>query len=311
LFEPELKRLVIDGKNFCQPSQESNCWMDNHMGLNQLTIAQYTAGESDQYNLQDFLNSLDPMGFLQQLKFEGLHFSICPHRDLESFLSSSFVHFEDVSEPFIADISKFVYFDPLSVLRITRCPVPGLDNFRSAAETLVLEDISASVDLLGAVADWEGENLWLDRCHSFSGVFLKALGRRRSLIGYPCGEMRRLLLYRLPKFSISVLKKMIEKRNTLDVDYDDPNWKTATDFGSAISHLAVVQCGLGKLSAQDESWFRAHLVEFYWSSFFFFFPYFCHSSHEIQSLEILESSLHQSGGTNHQSWSMSIRLELV
>jgi hypothetical protein len=66
---------------------------------------------------------------------------------------------------------------------------------------------------------------------------------------------------------------MIEERNTPNVEYDDPDWKTDTDFGPAISHLAVVQCGLGNLSAQDEHWFRARLVEFYWSSYFFFFTY--------------------------------------
>ena len=103
--------------------------------------------------------------------------------------------------------------------------------------------VSASVNLLGAVAALEGKNLWLDHCQSFSGVFLKVLGRRRSRIGYPCNEMYRLL-YRLPKISISLLKKMIEKRNTRDVDYDDPDWKTATYFGPAIGPLAVVQCGV-------------------------------------------------------------------
>ena len=272
-FESELRRLVTDGKNFCQPS---NYWMNMYSVLNQLTIAQYTPGESAQYNVQDFLNSLDSMDSLEQLKFEGLHFSI-PPPDFEPSLSSSLVHFEDVSEPFITGISNFVYFEPFSVLRVTRCPLPGLHYFETPPETLVLEDIGSSVNLLRAVAAWEGENLWLDRCHSFSGVFLKALGRRRSPIGYPCNEMRRLLLYRLPKFSISLLKEMIEKRNTRDVDYDDPDWKTATNFGPAISHLAVVQCGLGNLSAQDEDWFRAHLVEFYWSSCLFFYPYLFHS----------------------------------
>ena len=53
--------------------------------------------------------------------------------------------------------------------------------------------------------------------------------------------MRRLLLYRLPRFSIPLLKKVIKKRNAVDLDYD-PDWKTATYFGSAISHIAVVQC---------------------------------------------------------------------
>jgi hypothetical protein len=296
-FEPELRRLVIDGKNFCQPSDELNYWMDMHGGLNQLTIAQYTPGENNHYNLQDFLDTLDSMdSSLEQVKFKGLHFPIFPYHDFLC-LSSSFVHFEDVSEPFIADIYKFVYFEPLSVLRITRCPLPDLHYFQDPPETLVLEDISPNVDLLGAVTDWAGENLWLDRCHSFSGVFLKALGRRRSRIGYPCNEMRRLLLYRLPNFSISLLKKMVEKRNTRDVDYDNPDWKTATDFGPAISHLAVVQCGLRKLSAQDENWFRAHLVEFYWSSCFFLFSYLCHLSHEIQSLEMLKSSLQVAAST--------------
>jgi hypothetical protein len=131
------------------------------------------------------------MASLEQLKFEGLHFPIYDLDDLECVFTIPFVHLEDVSESFIADISKFVYFDPLSVLRITRCSLPGLHNFGNAAETLVLEDISARVDLLGAVAAWEGENLWLDRCHSFLGMFLEALGHQ-SHIGYPCNEMRRL-----------------------------------------------------------------------------------------------------------------------
>ena len=265
-FEPELTRLVIDGKNFCDPLEDSNYWIDKH-SLYQLTIAQYTPRESSQYDLHDFLSFLDGMASLEQLKFEGLHFPIYRLDDPEFVFTIPFVHFEDVNESFITDISKFVSFDPLSVLRITRCPLPGLQNFGSAAETLVLEDISASVDLLDAVAAWEGENLWLDRCHSFSGMFLEALGHQ-SHTGYPCNEMRRLLLYRLSKFSISSLKKMIEGRNAPNVEYDDPDWKTETEFGPAISHLAVVQCGLGDLSAQDEKWFRAHLVEFYWSSYF-------------------------------------------
>jgi hypothetical protein len=33
-FELELRRLVIDGKNFCHPSDELNYWMDMHSGLN-------------------------------------------------------------------------------------------------------------------------------------------------------------------------------------------------------------------------------------------------------------------------------------
>ena len=60
-----------------------------------------------------------------------------------------------------------------------------------------------------------------------------------------------------------MFKEMVEERNTPNVDYHDPDWKTVTDFGPAISHLAVIQYGLGKLSAQDENWLRAHLVEFH------------------------------------------------
>jgi hypothetical protein len=125
---------------------------------------------------------------------------------------------------------------------------------------------------LGAVTAWGGENLWLDRCQSFSSVFLKALGRRRSHSGYPCNNMYSLLLYRLPKFLISSLKKMVQRRNK-DVPYGNSNWRTSAAFGPAISHLAVVQCGLERLSAKDEKWFRSHLVEFHWSLFFFLSTY--------------------------------------
>jgi len=272
-FEPQLTRLVIDGKNFCQPSEESTHWMDN-AGLKQLTIAKYEPG-NDEYSLDDLLESLQTMTFLEQLKLEGLIFTSDCDGIREIDLKSSYVHLEDVSGRLITNISKSVYLPDHSVLRITRCHLVNLYSFGGlgAVETLVLEDISSYVDLLGAITAWEGRNLWLDHCYSFSNMFLKALGRRRSH-SYPCDSMRRLLLYRLPKFSISSLKKMIEKRNSLDVDYDDPDWKTASDFGPAISHLAVVQCGLGRLSAQDEEWFRAHLVEFYWSSWFFFTYFF-------------------------------------
>jgi hypothetical protein len=307
-FEPELTRLVIDGENFCDPSEDSNFLIDNH-GLDQLTIAQYTSPGSD---LSDLLGFLHCMGSLEQLKFESLRFPSCSIDNLQYVFTIPFVRLEDVSESLIANIPRFMYFEPLSVLRITRCPLPSLHNFDNVPNTLILEEISLSVDLLGAVTAWEGEHLWLDRCHSFSDVFLKALGHEHSLTGYLCSEMCRLLLHRLPKFSISLLKKMIKERNTVYVDYDDPDWKPATDFGPAISHLAVVQCGLGKLSAEDDMWFRAHLVEFYWGSYFFLLTYLFHSSHEIQSLEILGSSLHQSGGTNHQSWSsMSTRVAIV
>jgi hypothetical protein len=44
-FEPELTRLVIDGTNICNPLEDSNYWIDKH-GLNQITIAQYTASQS-------------------------------------------------------------------------------------------------------------------------------------------------------------------------------------------------------------------------------------------------------------------------
>ena len=69
------------------------------------------------------------MGFLEQVKFQGLDFSICPDLDLESFLIIAFVHLEDVSDLFIAGISKFVDVEPVSVLRITRSPLPDLYNF--------------------------------------------------------------------------------------------------------------------------------------------------------------------------------------
>jgi len=52
-------------------------------------------------------------------------------------------------------------------------------------------------------------------------------------------------------------------------DYKLPDWKATTEFGPAISHLAVVQCGFERLSAGDEKWFRTRLMEFHWSAFFF------------------------------------------
>ena len=267
-FEPDLSRLVIDGKNFRLTSANLHNWVDKCMDLEQITIAHYQTPEDEDYCLENLLDSLEALTSLDQLKLESLHFARRPHIFPETFLTTPYVHLEDVSEIFIEDISKYVLFDPFSVLRITRCPLPDLRNF--VPDTLILEDISSNVNLLSAITAWEGENLWLDRCHSFSKSVLKALARHRhrSSARYPCNEMHRLLLYRLPNFSIVSLKRMIDRRNDY-VDYKLPDWKSTTDFGPAISHLAVVQCGFGKLSVKDEKWFRTRLVEFHWSSFSF------------------------------------------
>ena len=282
-LEPELTRLVIDGNNFCKLSRILDYWTDTRMPLQQLTISQYKTGKNGGYNLKDFLNCVDFFK-LEQLKLERLQFASCPIDGIPPVFWSKFLHLEDESEAFIADISKFPLFCGLSVLRITRCPLPSLHTFYAVPNTLILEEISPDVNLLGAVTAWEGKNLWLDRCHSFSNLFLEALGRQSSNAGYPCSDMHRLLFYRLPKFSISSLRKLIERRNQ-HVRYDRPDWKTVTNFGPAISHLAVVHCGMGKLSAKDEEWFRSRLVEFYWSSFLSSL-HIVVADHMIQSLEL-------------------------
>jgi hypothetical protein len=279
VFEPELRRLVIDGNNFCKHSELLDFWMsmDRSIPLEQLTIAHYQPGKNDGYNHKNLFNCFDDVDFfaVDQLKLESLPFPGCPFH-IRPYFRSRFVHLEDLSAGFIADISKLAHFEGLSVLRITRCMLPSLQNFTNVPTTLILEEVSSNVNLLCVITDWEGENLWLDRCYSFPGSFLDALRRpsRRPNVGYPCNDMRRLLLYRLPNFSIVSLKRLIERRNDY-VRYSHADWKMATDFGPAISHLAVVQCGKGKLSAKDEKWFRSRLVEFYWSSCFFFFTYRC------------------------------------
>ena len=276
-FDPNLTHLVIDGKNFHMTTEKVDNWLSNCMRLQKVTIAHFKPRDNDYYSFEfgSFLDAIDSLPYLEELKLEDIHFSTRPNNSTEIvLLTPSYVHLVDVSESFIEDISKFVLFDGLSVLRITRCPLPRLNDFDSMPITLILEDISSNVNLLGAVTAWEGENLWLDRCHSFSSVFLKALGRRRSHSGYPCNNMHSLLLYRLPKFMISSLKKMVQRRNK-DVIYSNPNWRNLTVFGPAISHLAIVQCGLDKLSVKDEKWFRSHLVEFHWSLFFPLFTYCC------------------------------------
>ena len=49
----------------------------------------------------------------------------------------------------LEDLSQFVLLDPLPVLHITRCPLPGLHNFDNVPVTLILEDISTNIDLSG------------------------------------------------------------------------------------------------------------------------------------------------------------------
>jgi len=156
-FDPELRRLVINGKNICQLSEALNYWMDMLSGLSQLTIAQYTPGESVSMIYKIFLTPSVLWLLWSNLNSKACIFPFAPIAISNHYSQTH--HFEDVSESFITDISKLVYFDPLFVLRITRCPLPDLHNFGGAPETLVLEDISASVDLLRRRCLGRGQSL--------------------------------------------------------------------------------------------------------------------------------------------------------
>jgi hypothetical protein len=142
------------------------------------------------------------MACLKQLKFEGLRFPIYDLGDLGFVFTIPFVHFEDVSESFIPYISKFVYFDPLSVLfQFYASPVVPFPAPIAISGVLRRRRFWRQVSICCAPSQLRmGRISGLTIATHFPGVFLEALGHQ-SLIGYPCDEMRRLL-YRLSKFLI-------------------------------------------------------------------------------------------------------------
>ena len=113
VFEPGLRRLVIDGHNFCKHSELLYVWMSIHrsMSFKQLTIAPHKPGKNHGYSPKDVVNGVDAIEFLkvEQLKLESLKFASCP-LDISPSRRSRFLHLEDLSDAFVADISKSAYF---------------------------------------------------------------------------------------------------------------------------------------------------------------------------------------------------------
>jgi hypothetical protein len=162
------------------------------MPLKQLTIAQYKPGKNDGYSPKDVFNGVDAIDLCngEQLKLESSKFASCPLQvAISPSFRSRFLHLEDLSNTFIADISKSAYFNGLSVLRITRCQLPSPHRFDHVPNTLILKDINSNVNLLCAVTAWKGENLWLYRCHSFPGLFLET----RDLQKFTWGKYTRMM----------------------------------------------------------------------------------------------------------------------
>ena len=211
VFELGLRCLVIDGHHFCKHSELLYVWMSIHRStsLKQLTIAQHKPGKNHGYSPKDIFNGVDAINFLkvEQLKLESLKFASCP-LDISPSFSSRFLHLEDLSDAFIADIPKLAYS---SVLCITYCQLPSLHHFDNVPDTLILEDINSNVNLLGAVTIWKGEISDLTTAIRFQICFSKRCAVVESHIGYPCNEMHRLLLYRLSTFSVVLLKILIKK----------------------------------------------------------------------------------------------------
>jgi hypothetical protein len=236
--------------------------MNADQRLNQITIANYEPSPKSTYTLKDAREFLKSFFSLDQLKLQSLHLDIAPGKiNHKTLLYARYLHLEDLREDRMVDFDRCIEFIFLSVLRITRCPLPDLDIFSRVPRTLVLEDVSPEVDLFNVVSAWSGKNLWLDRCASFSDAFLEAVANPivPNTLKFPCQGMQTLLLYRLPKFSVSSLKTLVENRNKGVSDCCD-----LSRCRPAISHVAVVQCEMGKLSAADTKWFQSRLVEFHW-----------------------------------------------
>ncbi|KDR83180.1 hypothetical protein GALMADRAFT_873800 [Galerina marginata CBS 339.88] len=274
-FEPELGSLVVDGQNFRRCVEDFESWLSDQYKLAQLTIMRYhtsrSSAEDGLYPFWSFINHLRSLFPVPCLKLHDIRFqenSLKPPH-LPNFLPVQYLHLEDVNSSFIDAFFKTVLFHDLAVLRITRSSVPKRCNFSGLS--LILEAVTSDCDLMDTLRLWRGDNLCIDSCVGFTDDFLKCLAAkggpfleiREPEVLMTCYNLQRLLLYRLSNVSIAALKNLVKQRNRL-VEYNDPSWRTSTEFGPALSSLAVVHCKVEKLSAANEKWFRSRLVEFYW-----------------------------------------------
>ncbi|KDR83179.1 hypothetical protein GALMADRAFT_873705 [Galerina marginata CBS 339.88] len=274
-FEPDLRSLIVDGQNFRRGAEEYESWLSDQDKLKQLTVMRYHAplssSEDEPYTVSCFIDHLWSLCSVPCLKLHDIRFQEdalkAPH--LPTFLPVEYLHLEDVNSGFVNTLFKYVEFDDLVVLRITRSSVPKRCNL--PALSLILEEITSECDFMDTLTVWRGDNLCIDSCAGFTDEFLKRLAVkegpfleiRETKALMTCYNLQRLLLYRLSNVSVAALKNLVKQRNKY-VGYNNPNWRTTTDFGPALSSLAVVHCKVEKLSAADEKWFRSRLVEFYW-----------------------------------------------
>ncbi|KDR83226.1 hypothetical protein GALMADRAFT_875141 [Galerina marginata CBS 339.88] len=304
-FEPRLNTLSIDGRNFQQAIAENKSWLSELDDLEELTIFHYAplalsretcASETDfdthecdecRLDLYETLEKIEWFSSLINLKFDAVHFNISPAEHEETAFNLSFIGhltFENMAPEIIQEIFRVCMLEgmeDLTSLTFVHCPrlhevkVPDF-----GIPSLYLLGLEEDVDLEPIVTAWDGTELSITGCASFSDAFLQLLGTpevpesdgddnesdEESELGptFLCNEMTSLDIHTVgpPTFPVGALRKMVEARGCM-VDYSDDNWKQSLGFGPAIVRLNV-SGQVPELSTEELAWFRSRILWFSW-----------------------------------------------
>ncbi|KDR83181.1 hypothetical protein GALMADRAFT_873660 [Galerina marginata CBS 339.88] len=145
---PNLRRLVIDGRNFRQAGRRRDNWVLDQWTLKQLTITHFQTSDLLTYDLSDFFHDLSTFLGLESLKLHQVYVLSLGRPD-NQYLHIKYLHLESVQDIFIQEFWKVGRFKQLLTLRITRSRIPLAIYLN--VPSLILEDIPADLKLVEVV----------------------------------------------------------------------------------------------------------------------------------------------------------------
>jgi hypothetical protein len=256
---PELKSLVIDGRNYYEACRRDARWMDKISSVVTLTISHFKPRPGESFSTYDILLPLTA------IHIGALHLTdVVLHPSPEDLeipdLAFTGLAFEDMHDPRIMDQIMHLLRAPCQIW-FTCCTFGGIpDTFRhfgdaSIGGSLVFTDIDQDITPLLRV--WDAHNLYIKQCPGFDDTTLDTMGSEENGTFAYATYMRTLLIIDSSNFSIAALRRFVESRLHLPPD----NGNQWNPIATRVQRLCLYD-NVPSISEADRAWFVANVPRF-------------------------------------------------
>jgi hypothetical protein len=259
---PELRVLVIDGRNYYNACRRDPRWTDKLADISDLTISHFKPRPTESFTPYDLLLPLSASTEIGTICITDLVLHPSPEYipPFDCHLTDpEFLRFEELHDFRVINEIVHLLNCPRDIL-LNRCtfgdPTDGFGHFEDSIRGEITLEKIANRDIALLLHFWSGPELRIMDCPGFNDIVLDMMSSNEGG-GFICAKyVRDLWIHNCPNFSILALRRLVESR--LDFPHNfDPDNPTPTKID-----WIFLNGNVPSISQEDRAWFVDNVHRF-------------------------------------------------